>query len=50
VSIHGPPRLFLSLRNLKFLNFDFNTDSKPAFHSKDLDPASKNNADPDPQP
>jgi hypothetical protein len=35
------------------LNFDFNADPEPAFHSNanaDPDPASKNNADPDPQP
>jgi hypothetical protein len=37
MSIHGPPRLYF--KPLKLLNFDFNAD---------LDPAAKNNADPDP--
>jgi hypothetical protein len=42
----------LRIRNiaLKLLNFYFNGDPNPAFHSHadpDPDPASKNNADPD---
>jgi hypothetical protein len=49
LSVHGTPWLRYEPR--KFLNFDFNADPDPAFHSNvDLDPASKNNADPDPKP
>ncbi len=45
----GRPRLPSELPNL--LNFDFNADPDPAFHSvADPDPASPKNADPDPQP
>jgi hypothetical protein len=42
VSVHSPSRL-----NFKALEFDFNADLDPAFHSNvDPDPSSKNNADP----
>ena len=45
------PSTALFCESLKLLNFDFNTDPDPVFHSN-ADPASasKNNADPDPQP
>ncbi len=51
VSVHGPPLRHFEL--LKLLNFDFNADPDPAFHSNaDLDPdlAAKNKADPDQHP
>ncbi len=42
---HGHPRPYFN--PLKFLNFDFNADPDPAFHSyADPDLASKNKADP----
>ncbi len=48
MSVHGPPGLHF--KPLKLLNFGFNADPDPAFHSNvDPDPASKNNKDPDPQ-
>jgi len=50
VSFHGSPWLYFV--SVNFLNFDFNADPGPAFLSiadPDLDPASKNNAYPDPQ-
>ncbi len=46
-ALHG------SIQPLTILNFDFNADPDPAFHSNagpDPDPAYRNNADPDPQP
>jgi hypothetical protein len=40
-----PPRHYFE--PLKLLDFDFNTGPDPSFHfNSDLDPASKNNADP----
>ncbi len=49
VSVHGPPRLYVE--PLKLMNFDFNADPDPAFHSSaDPDPASKTIADLDPDP
>jgi hypothetical protein len=40
----------LRLQPIKLLNFDFNGNPDPAFHSNaDPDPAFKNNADPDAQ-
>jgi hypothetical protein len=48
LSVQDSPRLLF--QPLKLLNFDFNVDPDPAFHSNsDSDAASKNNADPDPQ-
>ncbi len=45
MSIHRPPRLYFEL--LKLLNFDFNADADPAFHSHaDPDPAFHSHADP----
>jgi hypothetical protein len=42
VSAHGPPQFYF--QPLKLVNFDFNADPDPAFHSNaDPDPASKNN-------
>ncbi len=43
VSIHGPLWLYCQL--LKILNFEFNADPDPAFHSN-VDPACHNNTDP----
>jgi hypothetical protein len=49
VSVHGPPRLHFE--PLKRLNFDFDADPDPDFHSNvEPDPASQNNADQDPKP
>jgi hypothetical protein len=49
VSVHDPPGLHF--KPLKLLNFDSNTDPKPAFHlNEDPDPNVHSNADPDPQP
>ncbi len=49
MNVHGPPLLYLE--PLKLHNFDFIVDLglDPDFHScVDADPASKNNANPDP--
>jgi hypothetical protein len=46
VSVHGPPRLHFEPQQL--LNFDFNAESDPDFHSNadvDPDPSCQNNAD-----
>jgi hypothetical protein len=44
-SLQGPPLLYIE--SIKLLNFIFNADLGPAFHSNaDPDPASKNYADP----
>jgi hypothetical protein len=61
--VYRPPGSILGFRSfnwerpglhfypLKFLNFEFNADPDPAFHSNaDPDPASSNNADQDSQP
>jgi hypothetical protein len=58
VSVYGHP--WLVFEPLKLLQFDFNADPDPAFHSNtdpetavhtntDPDPAFQTNADPDPQ-
>ncbi len=54
MSVAASPRLYFE--PLKLLNFDFNADPDPSFHTNadpDPDPASKNNVDPtrpDPDP
>ncbi len=47
----SPPCPWLHFEPLKLLNFDFNADLDPTFPwYADLEPDSKINADPDPQP